>query len=98
MAFGAHQPSSVTGIVGHPVEDVVLDGISITTIATEQAAMDAAVPECEADYPRATMFGDLPARGLFARHVDGLDLRGVRFAGGDGDARPAIVTDDVTPL
>ena len=34
-------------------------------------------------------------RRLYARHVDGLALRDVRFTGGAGDERPPVVTDDV---
>ena len=95
VAFGARQTSSVTGIPGHPVRDVTLDGINIETALDEGAVADP-VPEVEADYPRATMFGRLPSRGLYARHVDGLHLRDVRFNGGDGDGRPTILTEDVT--
>jgi polygalacturonase len=97
VAFGAHQTSSVTGVPGRAVERVLLDGLSIETVAVDLPAAppDFEVPEVEADYPRATMFGDLPARGLYARHVDGLGLRDVRFTGGAGDGRPDVVTDDV---
>jgi hypothetical protein len=94
VAFGAHQTSSITGVPGHPVHDIALDSISIETVADDGPIADP-VPEVEADYPRATMFGRLPARGLYARHVEGLGLRDVRFLGGDGDGRPDIITDDV---
>jgi polygalacturonase len=95
VAFGAHQTSSITGVPGHPVRDISLDGITIETVPDEGPVADP-VPEVEADYPRATMFGRLPARGLYARHVDGLGLRDVRFIGGEGDVRPEMITDDVS--
>jgi polygalacturonase len=100
VAFGAHQTSSITGVPEHPVRDVVLDGVSIETVNGPDCRdpMADPVPEVEADYPRAPMFGRLPARGLYARHVDGLALRDVRFPGGHADDRPAVVTDDVTTL
>lgn len=100
VAFGAHQTSSITGVPGHPVRDVVLDGISIETVTGAEGDDPVAdpVPEVEADYPRAPMFGRLPARGLYARHVDGLGLRDVRYTGGEDDDRPVVVTDDVTLL
>jgi hypothetical protein len=44
------------------------------------------------------MFGPLPAAGLYARHVDGLVLRGVRVDAVDDDPRPWLVTDDVEGL
>ena len=93
-AFGASQTSSITGIPGHPVSDITLDGIAIHTTADAGPIVDP-VPEVEADYPRATMFGRLPALGLYARHVDGLHLRDVRFTGDAIDERPDIVTDDI---
>jgi hypothetical protein len=41
------------------------------------------------------MFWDLPAYGLYARHVEGLDLDGLDLAVDQPDGRPALVLDDV---
>ena len=95
VAFGASQTSSISGVPGHPVRDLTLDGVMVDTVLDKGPIADP-VPEVEADYPRATMFGRLPARGLYARHVEGLRLRDVHFTGGAGDDRPAVVTDDVS--
>jgi hypothetical protein len=54
-----------------------------------------AVPECEDAYPQCTMFGPLPAWGLYARHVDGLALRDVELTVQSPDMREMIVLDDV---
>ena len=95
---------------GTKVADVFLGGVKsyhgVMVLGVETDTQDATgkvlneqpVPEVEAEYPRAPMFGRLPARGLYARHVDGLGLRDVRFTGGDGDDRVALVTDDVALL
>ncbi len=90
---------SITGIPGHPVEDVTLRGIRIR-FAGGGTAEDAAraVPEREAAYPKGSMFGVLPAYGLYARHVDGLRLDGVDFSFEGDEARPAVVLDDVAGL
>jgi len=40
------------------------------------------------------MWGVLPAYGLYARHVRGLALEGVRFDLARPDLRPAVVCDD----
>lgn len=41
------------------------------------------------------MFGELPAHGLYARHVEGLTLRNVQLHWENEDVRPAAVFDDV---
>ena len=41
------------------------------------------------------MFGEIPASGLYARHVNGLQLRDVEFHLLTPDARPEVVMDDV---
>ena len=87
---------SVTGIPGHPVERVTLRDIRVR-FAGGGTARDAArtVSELAAAYPKGTMFGILPAYGLYARHVDGLRLDGIDFAVERDDARPAVLLDDV---
>jgi hypothetical protein len=55
------------------------------------------VPEVPEKYPEATMFGELPAHGLYARHVEELILRNLQIAT-PKDARPALVLDDVRDL
>ncbi len=44
------------------------------------------------------MFGRLPSYGLYCRHVKGLRLRHLELRSASGDARPAIVCDDVKDL
>src|SRR5262249_56544886 len=60
-------------------------------------AADAALepPEKETDYPEPDMFGNVPAFGLYARHVVGLTARDVHFTLDKTDARPAVRLDDV---
>jgi polygalacturonase len=53
-------------------------------------------PEQEKGYPEPSMFGLLPAYGLYIRHAKDVSFRDVEFAVIKPDTRPAIVLDDVT--
>jgi hypothetical protein len=52
-------------------------------------------PERENDYPEPSMFGLLPAHGLFIRHVDGLHVSNLEVGYKEEDTRPAFVLEDV---
>jgi polygalacturonase len=95
VATGGELASSITGLAGHPVEDVTLSDISLTMKGGAPSAAARPVPEAEHDYPHAPMFGALPASGLYVRHVRGLTLRNVRLLTETPDARPPLVIDDV---
>jgi hypothetical protein len=94
--------SSITGLPGHPVEDVSLSDIRIISQrAHARAEADialAAIPEAEKAYPENDMFGPLPAYGLFVRHVRGLKLRNVDVSFTETDFRSALVCHDVEDL
>jgi hypothetical protein len=96
VATGADLASSITGLPGHPVEDVSLSDIDITMVGGQTTALAGPTPEAAGDYPHAPMFGALPASGLYVRHVRGLSLRNVRLRTAAPDARPPLVLDDVT--
>ncbi|MFD1611084.1 glycoside hydrolase family 28 protein [Sphingomonas tabacisoli] len=97
VATGGSLASSITGIPGHPVRGVSLSNIDITMQGGGTAA-PTSVPEAEGDYPHAPMFGPLPAAGLYARHVEGLSLKGVRFRNVAPDRRPDVLLEDVVDL
>jgi Glycosyl hydrolases family 28 len=97
VAVGALTASSITGIPGHLVSNISLKNIRITARGGGAAELvERVVPELEKTYPDAYMFGDLPAYGLYCRHVDGLRLDGVDLNADQADARPAVVLDDVS--
>ncbi len=54
------------------------------------------IPEMPREYPEPSLFGILPAYGLYARHVTGLSVNNVTFKYKVEDGRPAVVLDDVT--
>lgn len=98
-------PSSITGIPGHPVENVTLENIRIICpgkgnngLANMPLSRLDQVPEKEAAYPEFSMFGELPAWGLYVRHMDGLKMKDVVFSLSEPDYRPAMIFDDVTNL
>jgi polygalacturonase len=94
IASGGSLASSITGIPGHPVEDVSLSNIDITMAdAGREARLP--VPEAEGDYPHAPMFGALPASGLYVRHVRGLTMRNVRLRTPRATGKARVVLDDV---
>jgi hypothetical protein len=94
-ATGARETSSIAGVPGHPVEDVTLERVRVDALGGGAATREP-VPEREDAYPQCTMFGRLPAWGLYARHVRGLALRAVELIARSPDAREMIVFDDVT--
>ena len=88
----------VCGIPGHPVENLLLDNVALR-IPGGKTISDSHVdvPENEAGYPEIYLFGGhLPASGIYARHVAGLTLRHVTITLNAPDARPLMVSDDVT--
>jgi hypothetical protein len=53
------------------------------------------VEEFPDKYPESGMFGQLPAYGLYCRHVKGLKMTDVVLQTSTPDARHAVVCDDV---
>lgn len=98
-------PSSITGLPGHPVENITLEDVTIRFAGggrRERAFLPPdslhLVPELPGDYPEFSMFGELPAYGLFIRHAKNVTLKNLRIVLGHRDYRSAIVSDDVDGL
>ena len=86
----------LSGLPDHPIENLTLRDITLSFEGGGTAA-DAArgVPEQVEMYPEYRMFGMLPAFGMFARHVRGLEMENVRCTAVSADARPAFRYEDV---
>jgi len=98
-ATGSILTSSITGLPSFNVEDVTLSDIRLDSEEGGKADWTKReIPELPAVYPEARMFGRLPAYGLYCRHVNGLNLREVKFCASTSEERPAIVCDDVKDL
>jgi polygalacturonase len=88
--------SIISGIPGHPIEDLLLSNIRIYSRGggtQEQAALEP--KEEEEKYPEPNMFGELPAYGFFIRHVKNLQLDNVQVSYLNEDARPPFWLNDV---
>ena len=63
-------PSIIAGVTDHPIEDLKISDVYLHQVGGAGADMAAIQPQENADkYPEPTMFGDLPATGIFARHA-----------------------------
>ncbi len=90
---------SVTGLPGAPVENVTLRDIRIRFAGGgKEEDATRAIPEKSASYPKGDMFGILPAYGFYCRHASGLKLHNIDVSFEKGDARPAVLADDVSGL
>jgi polygalacturonase len=90
----------ISGIPGHPVSSVRLANIEMKLPGGgARPDVNAMLPEKENGYPEITMFGkELPAYGLYARHVTGLTATNVVMELAAPDLRPAIFCEDAKDL
>jgi polygalacturonase len=89
-------PSSITGVPGHPIEDIKISDVFLHQVGggTPQDALRVP-PENENAYPEPTMFGALPATGLFCRHMRNLEVTNVEVQTAQPDERAAFWLNDV---
>jgi hypothetical protein len=104
--------SSITGLPGFPVEDVLIENVRTVSAGggtTAQAQRE--VPEVPDAYPEYDMFFArggvasaeknalfLPAHGLYIRHAAGITLKNLDLRTTQPDDRPALVAHDVAGL
>lgn len=96
------EPASIVGHKEVTIENVRLERIKIRypgggsqAIANVPYTNLSKVPERAEHYPEFTMFGELPAWALYARHVKGLSIQDFSVSLDRKDYRPAFVFDDV---
>ena len=70
-------------------------GFSVIDYTLNEELADKKVEELETLYPESTMFGILPAYGMYVRHARNIQLYGLSFELLKEDGRPAIICDDV---
>ncbi len=90
---------SITGLPGHPVENIVLRDVRIEFAGggTEEDAKR--VPDELPDkYPEYKMFGTLPAYGFYLRHAKNIRMDGISLTTKTDDARPSLAYEDVENL
>ncbi|MGK6320020.1 rhamnogalacturonidase [Sphingomonas sp. DT-204] len=92
-------PAIIAGLPGHPVRDVALRNIRLAFPGGGTAADAVLRPAEQAEaYPEPSMFGPLPAWGLWMRHAEGIAIDRLTMETTGPDARPAIVTQDVARI
>jgi polygalacturonase len=98
-------PSSIVGIPGHNIENVIIENIDITYPGRASKGMAYVplsrleqVPHKIKDYPEFSMFGELPAWGFYVRYANDITFKNVNLKLENKDFRPAFVFDEVKVL
>ncbi|MHC4119052.1 MAG: glycoside hydrolase family 28 protein [Planctomycetota bacterium] len=87
---------AIAGLPEAAIENVTMSNIRLSFAGGgKRADVDRPVPEKAADYPEYSMFGRLPAYGLYCRHIKGLKLFNVQLQLAGPDERHAVVFEDV---
>ncbi len=94
---------SITGLPNHPVEDIRIAHVSIhhaggITADSLSTIRRAIADEKVADYPEATMWGPLPAKGFYVRHARQVVFDDVVIHTADTDVRPDLVQEDTQEI
>jgi hypothetical protein len=89
----------ITGFRKHPIEGVRLENIRLLFKGGgTKAQAEQFPPELGTGYPEPGRLGVMPAYGLFARHVQDLELANVTVGFDELDFRPPIMCMDVEGL
>jgi hypothetical protein len=89
----------ITGVPGHDIDGLRLSNIRMVFNGGGTSADAEVVPkELDKGYPEPRNIGTMPAYGLFARHVHGLELQNINLSFNNDDLRPAMVCSDVDGL
>lgn len=89
----------ITGLPEQPIEDIRIENIRLTSNGGETKDFSGKkVPEAANGYPKPDWAGTIPAYGIFARHVKGLELANIKFSLKADDTRPAAMFEDVDGL
>ncbi len=82
----------IAGLPDAPLESVTIEDCQLEFAGGgDPQLIHHVVSEQRAGYPSMELYGDLPAHGLYARHVRGLRLRQLDCRTEQPDPRPAVV-------
>lgn len=91
-------PSSISGLPGHHVENVSLENITIRYAGGGDTSVNFMpvdslhiITEAASAYPEFSMFGELPAWGIYVRHVNGLSMKNIQLINQKKDYRVPVV-------
>jgi len=83
---------AISGLPEAAIENLTLSNVRMSFEGGgTKADAEREIPEKAADYPEYSMFGKLPAYGLYCRHVKGLKLFNVQLQSEKPDQRHAVV-------
>jgi polygalacturonase len=88
----------ISGVPGHPIEDVRLSNLNIwyrPLDAASAAAIQPDLPEDEKGYPEPQKLGVGPAYGCYIRHTKDIELNDVSLHLLGPETRPALMLTDV---
>jgi polygalacturonase len=92
----------ITGIPEKPLEGIRLENIRLISDGDGSATNATHIPKelssVRDQYPEPKRIGNMPAYGVFARHVKGLELQNITVSFKTNDLRSAIVCSDVDGL
>ena len=96
----------ITGMPNHPIENIRMNNIQLLTGGggTKDEGARRTLPEYTLEtlagwWPEYSLLkGPVPCHGMYARHIKGLTVDGLKVVPTKADARPAIVCDDVSDL
>ncbi|HEX5023886.1 MAG TPA: glycosyl hydrolase family 28 protein, partial [Agriterribacter sp.] len=95
-------PASIVGLPDVPIVDITLTNIEIKypgggNSFFAKASLDTpeSIPEKADAYPEFSMFGELPAWGLYIRHAKEIQISNLVLSCGKKDYRIAIAADDL---
>lgn len=87
-------PGEIT--VRRALEDITVRNLTMVYRDNEEKLfLPEKVDELLFDYPESNAYGDVPACGVYARHVDGLTLTGLSVTPRRMNTRPDVTLEDV---
>ena len=90
--------SNVCGLKGIPLENITLRNVSLT-LEGGIKNFNTAVPDKAPEYPEVFVYGrELPAKGIYFRHINGLTLENVTISTYKPDTRNDFIFEDVENL
>jgi polygalacturonase len=95
QAFNTRYTSYVVGHLESPIRNVRLDDITLRRGREFLGRIpDGPVPEKPEAYPHPWTFDELPAHGLYTRHVESFEATRLRLITEQPDARPAMLQEE----
>lgn len=88
-------PMVIAGLPGHPVKNIQLMDVEVSYPGERSKSAVDQVDENAAGYPEFTMFGDLPAWGLYVMHADSIQLWNCKLDVKREDFRFPCILEDV---